>query len=145
MPVVSKSAIVPHTAAQMYELVDDIPAYPQFLPWCKGTRVWHRDEDEVKASIELARGGIQKTFTTLNRLQKDKMIEMRLVEGPFRRLEGFWRFDALDETSCKVSLDMEYEFSSTLLKLSIGPVFNQITNTLLDAFIKRAKEVYGKR
>jgi len=145
MPVVSKSAIVPYTCAQMYELVDDIPAYQQFLPWCRSTRVWHRDEDEVKASIELARGGIQKTFTTLNRLQKDKMIEMRLVEGPFRRLEGFWRFDALNEDSCKVSLDMEYEFSSTLLKVSIGPVFNQITNTLLDAFIKRAVEIYGKR
>lgn len=124
--------------------MDNISAYPRFLPWCKSTRVWHRDEDEVKASIELSRGGIQKTFTTLNRLQKGKMIEMRLVEGPFRRLEGFWRFDALDEGACKVSLDMEYEFSSTLLKLSIGPVFNQITNTLLDAFVRRAGEVYGK-
>lgn len=145
MPIVSKSAIVPYTCAQMYDLVDDIPAYPRFLPWCKSTRVWHRDADEVKASIELARGGIQKTFTTRNRLQKDKMIEMRLVEGPFRRLEGFWRFDALNEDSCKVSLDMDYEFSSTLLKMSIGPVFNQITNTLLDAFTKRAVEIYGKR
>ncbi len=145
MPVVSKSALVPHTSAQMYALVDDIIAYPNFLPWCKSSRVWHRDEDEVKASIELARGGIQKTFTTCNRLQKDKMIEVRLVEGPFKHLQGFWRFDELNETSCKVSLDMEYEFSSKILKITVGPVFNQITNTLLDAFVKRAVEIYGKR
>jgi len=129
----------------MYALVDDIIAYPNFLPWCKSSRVWHRDEDEVKASIELARGGIQKTFTTCNRLQKDKMIEVRLVEGPFKHLQGFWRFDELNETSCKVSLDMEYEFSSKILKITVGPVFNQITNTLLDAFVKRAVEIYGKR
>ena len=129
MPVVSKSALVPSTTAQMYALVDDIPAYPDFLPWCRSTHVWHRDEDEVRASIEMARGGIHKTFTTCNRLQKDKMIEVRLVDGPFQHLEGFWRFDALNEESCKVSLDMEYEFSNTLLKITVGPVFNQITRS----------------
>ncbi len=145
MPTVNKSALVPYSAAEMYELVDHISAYPDFLPWCKSAREWQRDEDQVRASIELARGRLHKSFTTCNRLQKNKMIEMRLEEGPFHRLEGFWRFDPLGAHHCKVSLDLEYEFASRLLKITIGPIFNQITNTLVDAFCKRAIEVYGKR
>ena len=107
--------------------------------------MWSRDDDEVRASVELAKGAIQKSFSTLNRLQHNKMIEMRLVEGPFHHLEGFWRFEALGEGSCKVSLDLEYEFTSRLLKMAVGPVFNQIANTLVDAFCARAVEIYGKR
>ena len=145
MPIVNKSALVPYTAAEMYGLVDHITAYPEFLPWCRSAREWQRNEDQVRASIELARGRLQKSFTTCNRLQKDKMIEMRLEEGPFRILEGFWRFDPLGENSCKVSLDLEYEFASRLLKITIGPIFNQITETLVDAFCRRAVAVYGKR
>ncbi len=145
MAVIEKSALVPYSPAQMYALVDDIEAYPQFLPWCKSSVVVFRNEDEVEASIDLAKGGLQKTFTTRNRLQQNKMIEMRLVEGPFKHLEGFWRFDALGDDACKVRLDLEYEFSGTLLKMTVGPVFNQIANTLVDAFCKRATEIYGKR
>lgn len=142
---VSRNALVPYAAGEMYALVDDIAAYPRFLPWCKSTTVLSRNEDEVRASIELARGGIQKSFTTCNRNQRNKMIEMRLVEGPFHHLEGFWRFDALDERACKVSLDMDFEFSNKWVGLAIGPVFNQIANSLVDAFCQRAVEVYGKR
>lgn len=145
MPVINRSALVPYSAAEMYALVDDIETYPQFLPWCRSAREWTRGADEVKASIELHRGGIHKTFTTLNRLQKDKMIEMRLVEGPFHHLEGFWRFETLGTAASRVSLDLEYEFSSHLLRLAIGPVFSQIANTLVDAFCERAAELYGKR
>ncbi len=145
MPVVHKSALLPYTTAQMFALVDDIKRYPEFLPWCRSTREWERSEDEVRASIELAKGAIHKTFTTHNRMQKDKMIEMRLVEGPFHHLEGFWRFEPLGDEACKVTLDMEYEFSNALLKMTVGPVFNQITNTLMDAFCRRAVEIYGKR
>lgn len=145
MAAINRNALVPYSAAEMYRLVDDIESYPDFLPWCRSAREWQRNEDEVKASIELQRGGIHKTFTTCNRLQKDKMIEMRLVEGPFRHLEGFWRFDPLRPDACRVSLDLEYEFSSRLLKMAIGPVFAQITSTLVDAFCERATELYGKR
>jgi ribosome-associated toxin RatA of RatAB toxin-antitoxin module len=129
----------------MFALVNDIEAYPQFLPWCRSARVHSRDEDEVRATLELARGAIQKSFTTCNRLQKDKMIEVRLVEGPFQRLEGFWRFDALREDASKVSLDLEFEFSSRLVGFALGPVFNQIANTLVDSFKVRAVQVYGRR
>ena len=147
MPTVNRHALVPYSAAQMFALVDDIESYPQFLPWCKSAKVWSRDGDEVRASVELAKGAIQKSFTTLNRNQRDKMIEMRLLEGPFRHLQGFWRFDTLGEgtaEACKVSLDLEYEFSNALLAMTVGPVFNQIANKLVDAFSQRAVSVYGK-
>jgi len=145
MPVINKSALVPYTALEMYKLVDDIEAYPAFLPWCGGSEVIERDEDEVKASILLSRSGMKKTFTTLNRLQHGKMIEMRLVEGPFRHLEGFWRFETLSDTASKIMFDIEFEFSNKLLAMTVGPVFSQITNTMVDAFTTRAVEVYGKR
>ncbi len=145
MKTINRNALVPYSAAEMFALVDDIDAYQSFLPWCKSSKVLSRDQDVVRGSIELSKGGIEKGFTTLNRAQKHKMIEMRLEEGPFHHLEGFWRFDALDEQACKISLLLEFEFSSKLLDLTVGPVFNQIANSLVDAFCKRAIEVYGKR
>jgi ribosome-associated toxin RatA of RatAB toxin-antitoxin module len=145
MPAIERSALVPYSATEMYSLVDNVVAYPEFLPWCVDAKEWSRTDDEVQASIELRRGALHKAFTTRNRLQRNKMIEMRLVEGPFSHLEGFWRFDMLGENACKVSLDLEYEFASRLLKIAVGPVFNQIANTLVDAFCARAVDVYGKR
>lgn len=145
MPVISKSALVPYSAAEMYALVNDIPAYPDFLPWCGDSEVLESSEDEIRARVELARSGIKKSFTTLNRLQKDKMIEMRLIEGPFQHLEGFWRFESLNETACKIMFDIEFEFSSRILAMTVGPVFSQVTSTIVDAFTKRAVEIYGKR
>ena len=145
MTTVNRSALVPYSATEMYGLVDDIEAYQEFLPWCKTSVVLSRDEDEVHGKIQLARGGINKSFTTCNRVQKNKMIEMRLVEGPFHHLEGFWKFDSLAEDSCKVSLVLEFEFSNKLIGLTFGPVFSQIANSLVDAFCKRATDIYGKR
>ena len=144
MAVVHKSALVLYSAAAMYALVNDIESYPRFLPWCRSTQVLSRNDDEVRARIEMHKGGVHKFFTTCNRLQKDKMIEIRLLEGPFLRLEGFWRFQALRSDACKVSLDMEFEFANSLLQMAIGPVFKQITNSLVDAFCKRAVELYGR-
>lgn len=145
MTTINKSALVPYSPAQMFDLVDDIEAYPEFLPWCSSTRVISRDDDLVRATIELSRGGVEKAFTTANRNQKNKMIEIRLVDGPFKRLDGFWRFDALGDDGCKISLDLEFEFSSRMLGMVVGPVFSQIANSLVDAFHKRAKDVYGAR
>ena len=143
MTTISKSALVPYTAEQMYALVDDISAYSQFLPWCRTSRELSRSDDEVRASIEISHSGLHKSFTTVNRLQYGKMIEMRLVEGPFKHLEGYWRFDGLGGEGCRVSLDMEFEFSNRLLGITVGPLFTQIANSLVDAFIKRAKEIHG--
>jgi ribosome-associated toxin RatA of RatAB toxin-antitoxin module len=141
---VRRTAVVPYSPAQMFELVDDVNAYSEFLPWCRSSEVLSRGEDEVMARIELAKGSVRRTFTTRNRRQRNKMIEVRLVEGPFRRLEGFWRFDAMGEKGCRVRLDLDYEFSSRLVGLAIGPVFHQLTNTLVDAFTRRAAEIYGR-
>lgn len=143
MPLVQRNAEVPYSAPQMYDLVNNIEKYPEFLPWCRASIVHCRDEDEVRATLELAKGGLHKSFTTLNRLQKDKMIEVRLISGPFQHLEGFWRFEELDSGGCKVSLDLEFEFGSKLLSMAVGPVFNPVANTFVDLFCKRAEEVYG--
>ena len=145
MPIVHRSALVPYAAADMFALINDVESYPRFLPWCRSTRVFSRNQDEVQASIEMVKGGIHKWFSTCNRLQQDKMIEIRLLEGPFLHLEGFWRFQTLRGDACKVSLDMEFEFSNALLSLAIGPIFTQITNSLVGAFCKRAVQVYGRR
>ncbi|MBU0654762.1 MAG: type II toxin-antitoxin system RatA family toxin [Gammaproteobacteria bacterium] len=144
MAHISRSALVPYSPEQMYRLVDDVPLYPQFLPWCRMAHEYERDGDQVKASIEIAKGAVNKRFTTLNRLQKNKTIEMRLVDGPFKHLHGFWRFDELQPGACKVSLDLDFEFSSKILSLAVGPVFNQVANTLVDSFVERARKVYGK-
>ncbi|ANB01139.1 type II toxin-antitoxin system RatA family toxin [Ectothiorhodospira sp. BSL-9] len=145
MPSISRQAIVPYTPQEMFDLVNDVKAYPGFLPGCRSSAVLSADEDEIKASIELAKGAVRKSFTTRNRLQRNKMIEMRLVDGPFRHLEGFWRFDALNENATRVSLDLEFEFSNRIMSTVIGPVFHQVANSLVDSFVKRARVVYGAR
>lgn len=143
MTSIKRSAVVPYSAKQMFQLVDGIEDYPQFLPWCKASEIHERTADEVKATLVLAKGGMEKSFTTINRNQQDKMIEVRLVAGPFSHLEGFWLFDTLNENMCKVVLDLDFEFSNALLSLAIGPLFQQIATSLVDAFCQRAKEVYG--
>lgn len=143
MPVIKRSAEVNYTAAQMYGLVDAIESYAEFVPMCVASEVHERNEDEVKASLTLAKGGVTKSFTTLNRLQKDKMIEVRLVDGPFKQLEGFWLFENLSAGS-RVSLHLEFEFSHIMMSMALGPLFNQVANMLVDAFIERASVVYGK-
>lgn len=145
MPDVNKSALVPYSAKEMYDLVADIPGYPVFLPWCGDSEILSINGDEVRARIDLAYKGIHKSFTTINRNQTDKMIEMRLQEGPFKHLEGFWRFERLREDACKILLDLNYEFSGKILQMTVGPVFNEVANRLVDAFCQRAVEVYGKR
>lgn len=145
MTVINRSALVPFSANDMFKLVDDIEHYPAFLPWCKSTTIISRDENEVTASIEIAKAGINKSFTTRNINTKPEQIEMNLVDGPFKSLHGYWRFQALDDNACKVSLDIEFDFSSKLLSMTLGPVFSQICNSLVNAFVSRAAQVYGKK
>jgi ribosome-associated toxin RatA of RatAB toxin-antitoxin module len=142
MTIIQRSAIVPHSAAEMYTLVNAIEDYPQFIPWCQETEVHSRDEDEIRATLSFEGGGIKKSFTTCNRLQKDKMIEIRLINGPFRQLEGFWRFDPQEDQQTLIRLDLEFELANKILGIAFGAVFNQVANALVDAFSKRADEVY---
>jgi len=143
MAVIAKSALVSHTAAEMFALVDDVSNYSKFLPWCGGSEEISRNDDEVSATVVIAHSGLNKAFTTKNRLQKHKMIEMSLIDGPFKHLHGFWRFESLADDACKVSLDLEYEFSNRLISMVVGPVFSQIANTLVDSFCQRAEVIYG--
>lgn len=143
MPQVKKSALVPYPAGAMYALVNDIESYPEFLPWCCAARILTRKADQLQASIAIAKGPLQKSFVTRNRLRPETAIEIQLVDGPFRKLDGMWRFEALDERASKVALNLDFEFSSRLLALSVGPVFQQIGNTMVDAFCRRARQLYG--
>ncbi len=130
----------------MYDLVNDVGAYAEFLPWCKSSKVIEQSEQEMIASIEMSRGVLNSTFTTRNRLQPSSVIEISLVDGPFRKLGGFWKFSALkSENACKISLELEFEFDSRLMSIAANPVFTQIANSLVDSFSKRAVEVYGER
>ncbi len=144
MPTVSRSKIVPYRAEDMFELVDSIEDYPKYLPWCRHASVMSRTEDEVRASITLAKGAVQKSFSTCNRIQRGKMIEIKLLNGPFRHLEGFWRFENLEGQGCRISLDLEFEFATKLLSLAISPIFTPIANSLVDSFCKRAADVYSR-
>ena len=144
MPHVNKSALVPFSASQMYKLVAEIDDYQDFLPWCGYSTVISHEGNVVVGSVTIAKGGVNKSFTTENHHKENEVIEVRLVDGPFKKLHGFWRFHALKEDACKVSLDLEYEFSSKLLGMVVGPVFNQVANTMVDSFVKQARVVYAK-
>ncbi len=142
MSVVKKSRVVPYTCEQMYTLVDDVEKYAEFLPYFEKTVVHHRDDDEVQATLIVSAVGVQKSFTTRNRLQRNKMIEIRLVDGPFSHLEGFWRFDEVSE-GCHISLDLEFKFATRMLSMLLEPFFEQVTNTMVDAFCTRAETLHG--
>jgi coenzyme Q-binding protein COQ10 len=144
MTTIHRSAIVPYSAHQMFELVADIPSYPKFLPWCGGARINSTQGDEVIAAIDIAYSGVHRTFSTRNLLQRDKMMEIQLLEGPFSYLQGFWQFKALDEQSCKISLDLEFDVANRIVGLALTPVFSNIANQLVDRFHRRAMELYGK-
>jgi coenzyme Q-binding protein COQ10 len=145
MTAIHRSAIVPYSAHQMFELVADIPSYPKFLPWCGGARIVSAQGDEVIAAIDIAYSGVHRTFSTRNLLQRGKMMEMRLLEGPFSYLQGFWQFKALDEHSSKISLDLEFEVANKIVGLALTPVFSNIANQLVDRFHRRAVELHGSK
>lgn len=142
MPTIHRSAIIPYTTVQMYDLVNDIAQYKTFVPWCSDSVVHSKNADEIHATLTFAAKGMRKSFSTMNRLQPHRMMEIRLVDGPFKQLEGFWRFEDRGKRHSEVILDLEFELSSRLLAMMFGPVFHQVASTLVDAFVNHAKEVY---
>lgn len=140
---VSRSALVPYAASKMYALVADVEKYPGFLPWCRNARVRAPGEETVEASLEIGRGPIRKTFTTRNVMIRDSRIDIGLIDGPFKHLQGCWQFMTLDGAGSRIVLDLEFEFSNALLRRALGPLFSEIANTMVDAFCRRAKELYG--
>lgn len=140
---------MPHSALQMFELVNDVPAYPQFLHWCRSATIEDRREDEIVASIDIGLAGLHKRFTTRNRLTRPTQdtpgrIDLELVSGPFRRLRGAWIFEDLAAGGSRVSLELDYELGHSPLRIIFSPLFEEIARTQMDAFIERADAVYGR-
>lgn len=138
MPVVEKSVLIERSAARMFELVDRVEDYPQFLPWCGGGEVIERNEALTVARVHISYHGVKSSFATENHKQVPVQMDMKLREGPFRTLDGSWLFKPLAEDACKVTFRLHYEFSSKLLEKVVGPVFNHIASTFVDSFVKRA-------
>jgi ribosome-associated toxin RatA of RatAB toxin-antitoxin module len=142
MKEIARSAIVEHSAAKMYALVEEIEAYPRFLPWCTAAEVHERRPDATRATLTVGIGGLRHSFTTLNQNRPAEAIDMRLVEGPFRRFHGEWRFVPLGQDACRIEFSLQYEFSSRTLGRLLAPLFDGIADSMVEAFVRRAVEVY---
>lgn len=143
MRKVSRSALVIFSANEMFALVDNVESYPEFLPWCRDTVVHYRDANIVEATLEMHRGSISRHFRTRNTSIPGQRMDIALVAGPFRHLEGGWGFTQLGESGSKVSLDIEFEFASGVIDKVFGSFFEETCNSLVDAFTRRAEAIYG--
>ncbi|WP_313073945.1 type II toxin-antitoxin system RatA family toxin [Melaminivora sp.] len=146
MKTVNKSVLIWYSPGEMFALVTDVARYPQFLPWCDHARVLEQREHGMTAEVGIAFGGIKKSFVTRNTHEEGRRVVLELVEGPFSQLQGDWQFHPVGDSTqraCKVELTLSYGFDSRALALVVGPVFDRIAATLVDAFIKRAEQVYG--
>ena len=142
MQKVSRNAIVPYSTQSMYDLVNDIPAYPHFLPWCSEAHVQDTTPDSITASLSISKGGLSKHFTTRNVLTPYSRIDMHLVDGPFKHLVGHWIFTPLEENACKIEFNLEFEFTNTLMHMLLNSTFQHAASTLLNAFCERAKALH---
>jgi ribosome-associated toxin RatA of RatAB toxin-antitoxin module len=148
MKTVHKSVLLWHSAQDMFSLVTDVERYPQFLPWCDRAEVVERSVDGMTAKVGLTMGGVRQSFTTRNAHEVGRRVRMQLVEGPFSVLDGTWEFTPLDHaerSACKVEFRLSYGFANAALSALVGPVFDRIAASLVDAFVKRAETVYGDR
>jgi ribosome-associated toxin RatA of RatAB toxin-antitoxin module len=143
MAEVKQSVLVPYSAARMYDLVDAVEQYPEFLPWCSGSELIYRRPDALSAVIHINFRGIQQHFSTVNARRGPHEMDIRLVDGPFKSMDGSWRFTDLGGAGCKVEFQLRWEFASRVLAALAGPVFNHIATTMVDAFVSRAQKLYG--
>ena len=127
----------------MYELVNNINDYPQFLNWCEGASILNQSDHQITASVQINKGGLKQTFSTINTLMPFRLIEMKLLDGPFEHFSGEWRFEPLGENAAKVFLNLQFKFKSKLLDMSLTPIFTKIANSQLDAFVARANKIYS--
>lgn len=143
MAVVEKSVLIERTAVQMFDLVDRVEEYPAFLPWCGGTELIERTDSKTAARLHINYHGLKAQFATENAKEAPHWMNIELREGPFRRMDGGWRFTSLGDTACKIEFRLHYEFSNRMLEKALGPVFNHIANTFVESFVKRAQQIYG--
>lgn len=140
---IQRSALLPYPAQALFDLVNDVASYPQFLPWCSAAEVLESNDHLMRATLKVGRAGISQQFTTRNALVPGESITMKLEQGPFSALHGVWQFQALSDKACKITLDLSFEYSGALVKATLGPLFNQAATTMVDAFCQRAKQLYG--
>lgn len=143
MTVINRSALLPYRAEQLFDLVNDIEAYPRYLDGCVGAQVLRRDEDVIEARLDLARGGIRQSFSTRNRMVAAREITLELIDGPFDYFVGRWDFHALGDAGCKLSLNLEFTMRSGVLGAAASKLFDRVSNNLVDAICRRAREIYG--
>lgn len=139
---IARTALVTHSALDMYNLVEDVPAYPEFLSWCTGTEVHEKNDVLQKASLVIVVAGVRQQFTTINSLVLGQSIEMRLDRGPFKRLQGQWHFRQLGDAGCKISLELDFEMTSNLMSGVFVKGFGKVADRLVDDFCRRAEQVY---
>ena len=144
MPKITRTALVSHTPNQMFDLVNDFARYPEFLPWCGAARVLEAEGSDIVGELLIQKGSIRQAFTTRNTLMPPNRIDLSLVDGPFKSLAGHWLFESVGGEACRVSLELEFEFSGRLIAIAVGAVFAQIAGSLVDAFCDRADELYGR-
>ncbi|GAA6141035.1 type II toxin-antitoxin system RatA family toxin [Hydrogenophaga sp. 5NK40-0174] len=147
MKTIEKSVLLWHSPHEMFALVTDVQHYPDFLPWCDHGKVIERTDDGMVAEVGMAISGLKQSFTTRNRHIEDREVHLELVDGPFSQLEGQWIFTPLgdgQQRACKVEFKLSYGFASATLAKLVGPVFDKIASSLVDAFVKRADQVYGE-
>ncbi len=142
MEKIERSALVAFSAEQMYRLVDDIEKYPEFVPYCKAAKTINRGDNMVSAELMVSKSGIAKSFSTKNTLLPFEEIQMQLLNGPFKYLNGYWRFKPLADSACKIELHLEYEFSNIIASMAFAKIFNQLTQSMVSAFTQRASEIY---
>ncbi len=140
---IQRSALLPYSASALYNLINDVASYPEFLPWCSASEVLDQREDFMRAALMIAKGHLSQRFVTKNTLVPNEKVSMALEEGPFSQLHGIWEFKALGENACKISLDLKFDYAGPIIKATLGPLFTQAANTMVDAFCQRAKELYG--
>ncbi|MDP3679146.1 MAG: type II toxin-antitoxin system RatA family toxin [Methylotenera sp.] len=145
MAQVQKSVLINHSASRMYALVDDVSKYPEFLPWCGGVDLIKQDAISTIATLHIAYHGLHQKFTTENHKNYPSLMEIKLKDGPFKQLEGVWRFIELNENACKIEFMLNYEFANSFLEKIIAPVFSHIANTFVDGFVVRADEIYEQK
>ncbi|MDH3219802.1 MAG: type II toxin-antitoxin system RatA family toxin [Gammaproteobacteria bacterium] len=144
MPEITRSALLPYPARFMYDLVNDVEKYPEFLPWCGGSRIHQADDSSMEASILMQGAGLSQWLKTRNRMIPGESIEITLAEGPFKSLQGLWQFTSVAEQGCRIELTLSFEFERGLAAAIIKPVFTRIANTMVDSFCQRAQELYGR-
>lgn len=141
MSVVHRHALMPYSARTMFDIVNDVATYPEFLPWCGDTKISCETEHAMQASVLMKKGKLNHWFTTSNKMISGEKIEITLIDGPFKSLDGVWEFIAFDETSSKVKLVLNFEFSSGITAILLSPIFTQIANSMVDSFCSRAHEL----